>query len=263
MNSPARSNYGHASRHAIGTGSRISEPDPAQFRAARAASPDPVAVRSAARVAVAQHRGKLPSLCSTPARATKSAPCCTICRKTSKSGLSRRHGRSSACSIPLLGTERPISCGRTGRETWVGSPSAMARSMPQEYGWDLQFEALVAEIVGEIHPDLRSAAGMLLRREGRQNRRFGVLVEEGADGGEVAPAAGRAESARVRDRGTAGAGMPAFCPSGGLSNCPLWTNSVLVAARRLYEREGFRLIEAQPHFSFGHELIGETWELAL
>ncbi len=43
----------------------------------------------------------------------------------------------------------------------------------------------------------------------------------------------------------------------------LWTNSVLVEARHIYQKEGFTLVEQEEHHSFGKDLVGETWELLL
>jgi len=38
---------------------------------------------------------------------------------------------------------------------------------------------------------------------------------------------------------------------------------VLAAARRVYEKHGFRLTHQAPHHAFGHELVEQTWSLTL
>ena len=43
----------------------------------------------------------------------------------------------------------------------------------------------------------------------------------------------------------------------------LWTQSILVAARHIYERAGFRLVASEPHATFGPVLVGETWDREL
>ena len=54
-----------------------------------------------------------------------------------------------------------------------------------------------------------------------------------------------------------------FARDAGYRTLTLWTNSVLDAARRVYQQAGFRMVGTERHRSFGHDLTSETWELAL
>ena len=54
-----------------------------------------------------------------------------------------------------------------------------------------------------------------------------------------------------------------FARQAGYRQITLWTNSVLLAARRIYDRAGFKITASGPHHSFGHDLVEETWELEL
>ncbi len=135
-----------------------------------------------------------------------------------------------------------------------------------EYGWDAAFEGLVAKILGaflEQHDPSRERCWIAEVDGQRAGCVFVVRNAEHADTAQlrcllVEPAArGLGVGRRLV------AACIAFARDAGYDRMVLWTNDVLVSARRIYEAVGFRLVEEEAHHSFGHDLVGQTWALAL
>lgn len=134
----------------------------------------------------------------------------------------------------------------------------------EEYGWDETFEALVAEV-----------AAAFVRRFNAKREHCWIAEREGEIVGSVflvqkSPTVGQLRLMYVEPKAR-GLGIGSrlveeclrFARQVGYRKVVLWTNSVLAAARHIYEKAGFRLIHSEPHRSFGHDLVGETWELTL
>jgi DNA-binding MarR family transcriptional regulator/predicted N-acetyltransferase YhbS len=142
-----------------------------------------------------------------------------------------------------------------------------------EYAWDMRFEALVARIAADFVDrfDASREACWIAERGGTNvGCVFLVQARDDAKGHAVVP--GTAQLRMLLVEPTArGLGIGArlvdecerFARAKGYRRIVLWTNSVLLAARAIYARSGYVLTNSEPHESFGHELVGETWELKL
>jgi ribosomal protein S18 acetylase RimI-like enzyme len=134
----------------------------------------------------------------------------------------------------------------------------------REYGWNEEFEALVAGITAEF-----------IRKLDPARERCWIAQAHGRRLGCIFLVAGETGTARLRlllvEPEARGLGLGGtlvtecvrFARAAGYERIVLWTQENLAAARHLYERAGFTRTARESHHSFGYDLVAETWQLEL
>jgi len=148
---------------------------------------------------------------------------------------------------------------RPGDMGWVVQSHAAIYA--EEFGWNDEFEALVAEI-----------AAKFLRSFDAKRERCWIAERDGENVGSVFLVRESDETAKLRlllvDPSARGLGLGRrlveeclrFAKQVGYRRITLWTNDVLVSAREIYQAAGFALVKQERHRSFGKDLVGETWD---
>jgi GNAT superfamily N-acetyltransferase len=135
----------------------------------------------------------------------------------------------------------------------------------QQFGWNTDFEALVAKIVADyaIDHDPERETAWIAEVDGQRAGCVFLVADAEPEVAKlrillVTPAArGLGLGSRLVDE------CIAFARGADYRRVTLWTNDVLVSARRIYQAFGFRLTAEGRHHSFGHDLVGQTWALDL
>lgn len=134
----------------------------------------------------------------------------------------------------------------------------------EEYGWDISFEALVAEIVAQFitsfdpaceacwiaDMDGEAVGSVFLVRESTAVARLRLLIVD-------PKARGLGVGRKLVDE------CIAFARARDYRQITLWTQSILVGARRIYQSAGFQRVDTKTHMGWGTPLVGETWQLDL
>lgn len=135
----------------------------------------------------------------------------------------------------------------------------------EEYGWNQDYEALVAEILSGFHRNFDPArdAGWIAELGGEMVGSIFLVRGDTRDTAKL-----RLLYVEPHARGTGvGALLVRTCIERAkalkYAQLSLWTNSILASARKLYEGFGFSLQNETPHHSFGCDLVGQNWSLDL
>jgi GNAT superfamily N-acetyltransferase len=151
---------------------------------------------------------------------------------------------------------RPL--GQPGDLGWV--VQAHGEVYADEFGWDATFEALVARIVADYaaeHDAMREAAWIAELDGERVGCVFCVRAGDDLAKLRILLVHPKARGRGVGDRLVAT--CVDFARNAGYRRMTLWTNDVLVSARRIYEARGFELVDEYRHRSFGQDLVGQNW----
>lgn len=148
---------------------------------------------------------------------------------------------------------------RPGDMGWVISRHGAIYA--EEYGWDITFEALVAKVAAEFIEKFDAASDRcFIAERGDSILGSAFVVRKDATTAKL-----RLVYVEKSERGT-GLGRRLleacmqFARDAGYHRMTLWTNDVLLSARRLYQAAGFTMVASEPHHSFGVNLVSETWE---
>jgi len=170
-----------------------------------------------------------------------------------------RRATTLLAGAPAKAVIRPHRPGDMGRVI-----ASQAQSYTETYGWNTEYEALVAEICAQF-----------LRHFDPAREHCWIAEQDGRFVGSIFLVKASETTAKLRllhvSDAARGQGLGTrlvtecirFAQDAGYSRLELWTNDILIAARRIYQAAGFVLEREEPHHSFGKDLVGQTWALDL